>query len=63
MTTQVPKALLVRNGNALYLASRLDEPLPVRGLLRVDAVHAVSPRYATLRSRCVRQEPPAADQE
>jgi superfamily II DNA or RNA helicase len=29
MTPQPRKALLVRNGNALYLAHRLDEPLPV----------------------------------
>jgi superfamily II DNA or RNA helicase len=28
MSTQPSKALLVRNGNALYLASRLDVPLP-----------------------------------
>jgi superfamily II DNA or RNA helicase len=29
MTIQLRKALLVRSGNALYLAHRLDEPLPV----------------------------------
>jgi superfamily II DNA or RNA helicase len=29
MITSPLKALLVRNGNALYLASRLDEPLPI----------------------------------
>jgi superfamily II DNA or RNA helicase len=28
MTTQPPRALLVRNGNALYLARKLDVPLP-----------------------------------
>jgi superfamily II DNA or RNA helicase len=42
MTTQPSRALLVRNGNALYLASRLDEPLPV-------AVYSELTRYMQYR--------------
>lgn len=29
MTMVLPRALLIRNGNALYLASQIDDPLPV----------------------------------
>ena len=62
MTTQQPRALLVRNGNALYLARQLDIPLPT-------AVYSALTQHMQYRhvtrlygARRLRPEPRPADQ-